>query len=165
MPAPIPFSAYILALSQQLGIQVPAADDHNRCTFALQPGLSVVLHEDRSKGVFFLSSFVYDLGLHVKDRPTILAIALEANFFGQGTNGATFAFDRQAHQLVFFRTFALKRTSLPLFFKALEDLVFHAHEWRKRFETKDYYGKWRQKFRGLRQDTATPLPPDYWAKV
>jgi hypothetical protein len=63
--------------------------------------------------------------------------------------------------VIFFRTFLVQRTKITIFLNALNDLIVHVKEWRKRFQAKDYYGTWRQGYRGMGESDIQP----FWTRV
>lgn len=144
----------------QKKIVLPAAND-------VSASLHEVPNKSHLKHRFYLSSTVCVAPDPGRDLRSILSICLEANFFGQGTNGAVFAFNRSTHEVIFFRAFDPKKLNFKLFLRTLEDLVLHVREWRRRFEAKDYYGSWRKNYRGLeaKQSGGLPLIGDYWKKI
>lgn len=155
------FSELVRMFSDKLGLSVPKSDEAGRYAFSFAADILVFLQVSPDKSQFYLSNVVCIPPLAVKDRRAILAICLEANFFGQGTNGATFAFDRSTQELIFFRAFNAKRCTFPVFLNALNDMAFHVREWRRRFEAKDYYGTWRQGYRGLGESDIQ----SFWQKI
>lgn len=164
------FKELIIQLQEYFGVEelamhqkkfvLPAAND-----------VSAMLHEaphkNHLKHRFYLAATVCIAPDPGRDLRSMLAVALEANFFAQGTNGAVFAFNRSTHELIFFRAFDPKRIDFKLFVRTLEDLVLHVREWRRRFEAKDYYGSWRRNYRGMeaKQSGGLPLIQDYWKKI
>ena len=155
------FKELVSAFATKLGVSVPTEQLSGTYTFKIAEDISIDLIDNPPKNQFFLSNIVYYPPISGKDRRAILTICLEANFFAQGTNGATFAFDRASNAVIFFRTFSAERTNFPLFLRALDDLIFHVREWRHRFDEKDYYGSWRQAFKGMGSDDIQP----YWTKI
>ncbi len=155
------FNELLQLFSTKLGVLIPKANQQGYYAFDVKKDFQVFLFEEIKKNQFYLSSVVCIPPLEGKDRKAILSICLEANLFAQGTNGATFAFNRATQELIFFRTFTTKRASFPIFLNALNDMHFHVTQWRLRFEAKDYYGSWRQGFRGLRETDIQA----FWTKV
>lgn len=161
MAIPLIFQNVLLELSNHLNQPISQADLNGYFVFKLEDNIVVKLCLSENNTYFYLSSVIIQPPISGKDRRSILSISLEANFFGQGTNGATFAFDRAANELIFFRSFLMNRTKVPVFFNALKDLILHVKEWRKRFQEKNYYGTWRQNYRGMGEGDIQP----FWTRV
>jgi hypothetical protein len=164
------FKELLLQIQEHFGLEELRLEK-GRLQLNLADDVVATLHERPHKDPllhrFYLSSIVAVAPPEGRDLRAVLTICLEANFYGQGTNGAVFAFDRLTREVVFFRGFDPRRLTFKIFLRTLDDLVLHVREWRRRFESKDYYGSWRKNYKMNETKTVGGLPQidSTWMKI
>ncbi|OYV47006.1 MAG: hypothetical protein B7X06_03285, partial [Verrucomicrobia bacterium 21-51-4] len=70
-------------------------------------------------------------------KETFMALLLEANLFGKGTGGATFALDHTHHTVYLCRILSTESTDYQEFVNTLEGFVNHVEAWKQKIEKGD----------------------------
>lgn len=114
-------------LGKQMGLEDLKLDRDGVCRLVFDGKLAVDFESGEDGRVLHLYSILSPLP--GEGTEMLCLRLLEANLFGRGTGGATFAVDPDPGDVVLFRTFDMERTDFQGFINQLESFVNHLEGW------------------------------------
>jgi len=114
-------------LGQQMGLPNLKLDQHRVCRLIFDKKFTVDIEATDDERVVHFYALVGEVPPHDKDK--FMAYLLEANLFGKGTGGATFALDHNHRDIYLCRALAVEQLSYQDFVNMLEAFVNYLEAW------------------------------------
>ena len=121
--------AILKKLAQVLDISSLSLDANNKCLILFDDKIVLNIEFSEEEGVLFIYSFLGLVPFFSKER--ILEHLLEANFFWKGSNGSTFAIDKQSRTLILEKKFNVEGLDYNFFEDSLTIFVDTVEYWTK----------------------------------
>ncbi len=127
---------FVSKLEEKLGMRPLAFSAEGVISFAFNERYTA--HIEKSADDTLLMVYAEIGVLPIEGREALLLSLLEANLFGQKTQGAAFGIDHDTLVIYLFRSFNLTELSFDTFYQGLTGLLQTQVEWTTNIETKGY---------------------------
>lgn len=123
-------------LGKQIGLDDVKLDENGLCRLVFDKNYIVDIEEAEDKKTVHIYSPICIIPTEGKE--ALYATILEANLFGQGTGGATFAIDQNLNEVLLFRTLDIEKTDYQDFANELEEFVGWVATWMEKIKAQDF---------------------------
>jgi hypothetical protein len=127
--------AILSQLGQQMGLPQLKLDENRVCRLIFDQKLVVDIESTDDEKIVHLYALVGPVSPEHKE--DFMAVLLEANLFGKGTGGSTFALDHNHNDVYLCRIIAIESIVYQDFVNILETFVNHLESWMNKIERGD----------------------------
>ncbi len=127
---------FVSKLEEKLGLRPLAFSSEGVISFTFNEKFTA--HIEKSSDGKLLMVYAEIGELPKEDREACLLALLEANLFGQKTQGSSFGIDSDTSIIYLFRAFEFEEHSFDAFYQGLTGLLQTQVEWTKNLEAKAY---------------------------
>ncbi len=125
----------IAELGKQMGLDNVKLDENGLCRLVFDKNYIVDIEEAEDKKTVHIYSAIGIIPLEGKE--ALYTKILEANLFGQGTGGATFAIDPNLSEVILFKSLNIEKTDYQDFANELEEFVNWVATWTEKIKSSD----------------------------
>jgi hypothetical protein len=127
--------AILSQLGEQMGLPQLKLDENRVCRLIFDQRLTVDIEASDDEKIVYLYAVAGKLPPEGKE--AVMANILEANLFGKGTGGATFALDHNHHEIYMCRILSVEAVPYQEFVNILEGFVNHLEAWMDKIDRGD----------------------------
>ena len=125
-------------LGKNMGIPSLKLDENNVCRLVFDKKMTVDMEasSDGKKG--YIYSVVCPIPIETVEKEKLFDALMEANLFGHGTGGSTFAADITAKEILFCRTLEIDKVNFTEFANVLEVFLNNLEIWLDKIKQGSY---------------------------
>lgn len=113
-------------------------DERGRCALLVDQDVEMFLQKIGEGEIVYMYAPV--MKVPKEGKRWVLSTLLKANLFGKGTRGASFAINKETHEIYFHRIMVMKKVSYELFMDCFQDAIEQVRYWRERINRKQRSG-------------------------